>query len=144
MRKQSLEKEISKYVLDTSAFFAFFDDEDGADIIQNLLEMSKNEIVKIFASFASYMEVFYVTYHDSGEETARYRIELMNKLSVDMINSNKELCLIAGHLKSNYKLSFADAWIAATALMFDAILVHKDPEFICLKDDIKMLELPYK
>ena len=52
--------------------------------------------------------------------------------------------MLAGQVKANYKLSFADARVAATALEFDAILVHKDPEFLELKNRIKMLELPYK
>lgn len=66
MRKQNLEKD--RYVFDSSAFFAFFDNEDGADIIQDLLELSKKENIEIFASFA-----------------------------------------MAGDLKANFKLSFADA-----------------------------------
>ena len=28
--------------------------------------------------------------------------------------------------------------------VLDTILVHKDPEFLVLKDQIRMLELPYK
>ena len=37
MRKQSLEKD--KYVFDSSAFLTLFDNEDGADSVQNLLEL---------------------------------------------------------------------------------------------------------
>ena len=47
-------------------------------------------------------------------------------------------------LKSTYRLSFADTWIAATAIFYDAILVHKDPEFEQLKGKLEMLKLPYK
>ena len=58
--------------------------------------------------------------------------------------SSKELSLIAGRLKAAYRLSFADAWIAATAMFYDAILVHKDPDFEQLEDKLKALKLPYK
>jgi len=47
-------------------------------------------------------------------------------------------------LKAAYRLSFADAWIAATAMFYDAILVHKDPDFEQLEDKLKALKLPYK
>jgi len=47
-------------------------------------------------------------------------------------------------LKAAYRLSFADAWIAATAIFYDATLVHKDPEFEQLEDKLKALKLPYK
>ena len=40
--------------------------------------------------------------------------------------------------------SFADTWIAATAIFYDAILVHKDPEFEQLESKLEMLKLPYK
>lgn len=143
MKKLNSEEE-SKYVLDTSAFLAYFGDEDGADAIQNLFEKSEDGEIKIFASFVSYMEVFYVTYHDEGEESAKSRIDLMNRLAINRIDSNPKLGLLAGRFKANYKLSFADAWVAATAFELDAILVHKDPEFLELKDQIRMLELPYK
>ena len=41
-------------------------------------------------------------------------------------------------------MSFADSFIAATALHLDAILVHKDPEFDALKSILQMESLPYK
>jgi predicted nucleic acid-binding protein len=136
-------EEKARYALDTSAFFTYFEEEDGADKVQSLFEMSKSGKVEIFASFVSYVEVFYITCQNEGEESAKCRIELMNELPMSRIDSNEELGLLAGRIKANYKLSFADAWVAATAIILDAILVHKDPEFRNLKDKIKMLELPY-
>ena len=49
-----------------------------------------------------------------------------------------------GKLKATHRISFADAWVAATAMMLGAILVHKDPEFEELEDEVEMLRLPYK
>ena len=72
------------------------------------------------------------------------RIKLMNVLAMIRVESSQELGLIAGKLKANYRLSFADTWIAATAIFYDAILVHKDPGFEQLKGKLEMLKLPYK
>jgi len=47
-------------------------------------------------------------------------------------------------LKARYRMSFADAFIAATAIHLDAILVHKDPEFEALKAILRTESLPYK
>jgi predicted nucleic acid-binding protein len=142
LRKQNGKE--SRYILDSSALIAFFDNEDGAGIIQNLLEEALRKEAMIFCSFASYMEVFYITYQKGGKGKARDLIDLMDKLQLERIDSSKEFSLTAGELKASYKISFADSWIAATALMLDAILVHKDPEFDVLEDDIRMLKLPYK
>ena len=68
----------------------------------------------------------------------------MSKLDIERVESSKELGLIAGRLKANNRISFADSWIAATAKSYDATLVHKDPEFDQLKEEIKLLHLPYK
>jgi predicted nucleic acid-binding protein len=40
-------------------------------------------------------------------------------------------------------MSLGDAWIAATALQCDAVLVHKDPEFEGLPGLVEE-RLPYK
>ena len=130
--------------MDSSAFFALFEDEEGAETVQNLLEKAKKRDIMIFVSFVSYTEVFYVTYQEKGEEQAQRQVDLMGRLSVTRVDSSQELGLVAGRLKATHRISFADAWIAATAIMLGAILVHKDPEFNELEDKIEMLKLPYK
>jgi len=49
------------YVFDTSAWLALIEDEPGAEIVQNLLERTVSDHVKILVSFMSFMEVFYIT-----------------------------------------------------------------------------------
>ncbi len=136
--------ESNAYVLDTSAFFTFIEDEDGADMIQSLLEQAKRGEVKLFTSFVSFTEVFYITLQEEGEEETDTRIELMKQLPIERVESSEELGLTAGRLKAEYRISFADAWIAATAKLYHAVLVHKDPEFEQVQDKVSLLRLPYK
>jgi predicted nucleic acid-binding protein len=136
--------ESENYVLDSTAFLALFEDEPGAETVQKLLESAKKGEIVIFTSFVSFTEVFYITLREKKEEEAKKRIKLMNVLAMMRVESSQELGLIAGRLKSTYRLSFADTWIAATAIFYDAILVHKDPEFEQLKGKLEMLKLPYK
>lgn len=142
MRKQSLKKD--RYVFDSSAFLTLFEKEEGMETIRDLLFKSLKGQVEIFASFVSYTEIYYTTYQREGELLALQRFNMITKLKITRVDSSVELSLLAGKLKAIHKLSFADAWIAATAFELDAILVHKDPEFLELKDQIRMLELPYK
>ena len=142
MNKENGENE--NYVLDSTAFLALFEDEPGAETVQKLLESAKKGEIVIFTSFVSFTEVFYITLREKKEEEAKERIKLMNVLAMMRVESSQELGLIAGRLKSTYRLSFADTWIAATAIFYDAILVHKDPEFEQLKGKLEMLKLPYK
>lgn len=56
MKKQNGKED--KYILDSSAFFALFEYEDGAETVQNLLEEAQKGDIIIFSSFVSYTEVF--------------------------------------------------------------------------------------
>ena len=132
------------YVLDSTAFLTMFEDEAGADTVQDLLDRANKSEILVFVSFVTFTEIFYITLREKGEEEAQKRIKLMDALATTRIESSKELSLIAGRLKAAYRLSFADAWIAATAMFYDAILVHKDPDFEQLEDKLKALKLPYK
>ena len=51
---------------------------------------------------------------------------------------------IIGEIKASKSMSFADCCIAGLAQIHKAIIVHKDPEFEQLKDEIKQHRLPYK
>jgi len=106
-----------------------FEDEAGADTVQDLLDRANKSEILVFVSFVTFTEIFYITLREKGEEEAQKRIKLMDALATTRIESSKELSLIAGRLKAAYRLSFADAWIAATAMFYDDILVHKDPDF---------------
>ena len=132
------------YVLDSSAFLTLFEDEKGAEIVQELLDQAKKEKVVVFVCFATFAEVFYITFREQGQEEARKRVKLMSILAITRVESSEKLGLIAGRLKATNKLSFADSWIAATAVLYNSTLAHKDPEFEQLEDEIKVLKLPYK
>ena len=132
------------YVLDSTAFLTMFEDEAGADTVQDLLDRANKSEILVFVSFVTFTEIFYITLREKGEEEAQKRTKLMDALATTRIESSEELSLIAGRLKAAYRLSFADAWIAATAIFYDATLIHKDPEFEQLEDKLKALKLPYK
>ena len=132
--------EKDKYVLDTSAIFAFLEDEDGADTVQDLLEKAKDNTVTIFIAFISFAEVYYITIQEKGALEAQRRNALISKLTIQRVESTEELSLIAGELKAKYRISLADAWIAAVAKYKGAVLVHKDPEFGQVESEIQVLK----
>jgi uncharacterized protein len=132
------------YVLDTSAVMAFIEEEDGADIVEELIEQAKFENVTIILSFMTFMEVYYISLDEHGEKEARERLRLMKSLPFLRVDSTETMGIIASKIKSDCHLSVADAWIAALAKQRNAILVHKDPEFEQIESEIQVLKLPYK
>jgi predicted nucleic acid-binding protein len=132
------------YVLDTSAWLTFIEDELGADLVQDILESASAGSVEILVSFMTFMEVFYLTLQERDIKEAQTRLRLMASLPITRVESTVSLSTAAGRLKALHNISVADAWIAALAQEKSATLVHKDPEFEQIENVLQMLKLPYK
>ncbi len=131
------------YLLDTSAIFAFTDNEAGADLVEELLEKGKRGQITLHISAMTAMEVYYVSSMERGEEDANQLLLLVRALPVKELPLVDAAIVPAARFKARYKISVADAWIAATAVVHNLTLVHKDPEFEPL-DGVSLLPLPYK
>jgi len=131
-------------VLDASAVISFLCDEDGADRVESYLLKAKKGSLTVYLSFATIAEVFSSAIKKESQERAELYVASIKSWQVKWVHSSEELCLSAGALKARHKIIFADAFIAATALHLDAVLVHKDPEFDPLKSILPMESLPYK
>lgn len=132
------------FLLDTSAFITLTDKESGFEGVQGLLKAARRGEVVLHASFVTLTEVRYILTHDRGEEKAGRISDAIRKFPVACHHSDDGLCVEAAKLKAAHKVSFADAFVAATAQRLNATLVHKDPEFDALKGVIKLRSLPPK
>lgn len=131
-------------VFDTSAFLTLTGEEPGADTVQKFITDAMAGEIDLHASFVSLTEIEYITRQKEGEVVARQRLADIKALPVQWHHSDDTLCAAAAELKAAHKVSFADAFVAATAQRLDATLVHKDPEFDALKGVIKLQPLPPK
>jgi ribonuclease VapC len=122
------------FVLDTSALLALRGDEPGADRVEALLSQGKKNQCRLLASFMTRAELLYIVWRKEGEEDARHALRLMDSFNVEWISCEPNILEIAARIKAHGRLSLADSWIGATAIAYDATLVHKDPEFEPLKE----------
>lgn len=132
---------MNKYVLDTSAMFAYIEDESGADIVEELFVKAMNKKVEIFVSVTSVIELYYITIMEQKTEIARERLELLKALPLEIIDVTLADIETIGYFKAKYKISFADSCIAGLAKSKNAELVHKDPEYNVVP--IKQKKLPF-
>ena len=80
-----------------------------------------------------------------NEAGADRRYALMKRLPSEILwQIDEPILLTASRLKAGHRLSLADSLIAAFAQREDATLVHKDPEFEVLAEQVKLEALPYK
>lgn len=133
---------MKRYLLDTSALLALWDEEEGADTVSDILQQCENGQAKCFACFMSQMEILYRVWKDENEQAGRLAYEQCKSLPIEWIHESTELLEKAAQLKATCRVSLADAWIAASALLQGATLVHKDPEFETVQ--CQQLALPYK
>ena len=130
------------YVFDTSALLTLRDNESGAEQVADLLYQAEQKKIRAVICFMSLMEVLYRVWKDEGAQEARLAYEQVQSLPLTIIHESSSLLEKAAAIKAGERLSLADAWIAATAVLENAILVYKDPEFDQLQ--CRQMILPYK
>ncbi|RJQ26569.1 MAG: type II toxin-antitoxin system VapC family toxin [Peptococcaceae bacterium] len=129
-----------RFVLDSSAIIALMEDEDGADRVAEVLTQ-RNSILP----YMVLLEVYYISLRESSQADADRRYVLMKQLPVKILwNTDEAILLTAGRFKAFHRISIADAVIAAYAKLYNAVLLHKDPEYEALADEIKLENLPFK
>lgn len=134
---------VKNYVLDTSALLTYLQSEEGSKIIEEILMTAKRSN-HVYISFITLMELYYIIWQEEGEHKAKEILVLLKSLPIQIVESNHRITLIAGRIKANHKLSVADAFIVATAIEKEAMLVHKDPELENVSRYAEILTLPYK
>jgi ribonuclease VapC len=122
------------FLLDTSAFLALRGNETGADEVERLLRQAENGALFLLASFMTRMELLYLIGREEGQEAARQALRLIDTFSLEWVSCEPEILEAAAQLKAKGGLSVADSWIGATAIIRNAILIHKDPEFSKLQE----------
>lgn len=131
------------FVLDTSALLALRSDESGADEVGDLLLRAKRNQCRLFISFMTRMELLYCVWREEGEEAGREALRLVDSFTVEWVSCEPEILEMASRLKAQGGLSVADCWIGATAMVREAILIHKDPEFTKFKEIPQRFLAPY-
>ena len=129
---------MKKYVLDTSALFSLIEDEAGRDRVASILQ--KEEFI---LPFITLLEMHYITQHEQGLPEADRRYAVLKQSNV-LWSFDEPTLLTAARLKAENHISLADSMIAAVAIQKQAVLVHKDPEYECLENQLEMEALPYK
>jgi predicted nucleic acid-binding protein len=131
------------YVLDTSAVTAFLKGEPGEDVVDNLLGRARDRAdPQVILPFLVPMEIEYTPRRAFPGNQVNDWLDLMEDWPVEVRESDYAWRRTAAQVKLSFSLSLADAWIASLALLNDAELVHKDPEFDAVTS-LKHLRLPY-
>jgi ribonuclease VapC len=117
-----------KYLLDTRALIAFFNNEEGAEIVEKILSDIDENKVEGFVSAITLTEIYYLYSRRSGESFAKKRIEQIKLSNLKMVVIDDEIAIKAGEYKIK-AIPIADALIAASAYFIGAKVVTDDERF---------------
>ena len=132
-----------RYVLDTSALLAAWQNEAGSSDVRNLFFQAGAGHCDLYISFMSFFEAYYVIKARIGEARALEIYHWLHRLPAERVNLQEDILIAAGDVKSKYRVSAIDAWIIATGLVRAATVLHKDGEFDGITDlPIRFLKIP--
>ena len=117
-----------KYLLDTKALIAFFNNEDGADKIEQILKEIDENNAEGFVSAITLTELYYLYSRRSGERSAKERIEQLKHSNLKVVAITEDIAVKAGEYKVK-AIPIADALIAASAQSVGAPAVTDDEHF---------------
>lgn len=122
-------------VFDSYALIAHFRDEQGADLISNLLSEMVLEEKTGFISVINIGEVYYMLYKKAGLKNAEKALEVIKTFPIEVVPADYNFTYAAAQLKSRFKISYADAFAAALTIQKKGTLITGDPEFKSLSKE---------
>jgi len=134
------EVESFDFILDAWAVLAHLENGPGAERIREVLKSAANDECTLGMSLINLGEVAYITERERGITWVHDVLATLRALPVTMVPADESVVLTAAHIKANHRLSYADAFAAATARLWKGVLLTGDPEFEVLAGDEIVVE----
>src|SRR2546421_5239820 len=125
-------------VLDSFALIAYFRDEPGAEVVENLLVNASRKDSSLQMTDVNYAEVKYSIVKKDGAEAWAEAAKILQGLPIDFHSTSRAMADTAADFKARFRMSLADAFAAALAQERKAELVTGDLEFRPLEREIKI------
>jgi ribonuclease VapC len=116
-------------IYDSFALLKLFQKEQGHLKIARLLEDDRKSENLPLLQIINFGEAIYITKKDFGEHAKLRVIRSVLQMGFRIISAGDDLVYQAAELKGSYVISYADAFLLATALLENAVIVTGDPEF---------------
>ena len=125
-------------VLDSHALVAYFRDEPGAELVENLLVVAGRKDSPLHMTDVNYAEVKYSIVKKDGVKAWAEAAKILQGLPIDFHSTTRAMANTAADFKARFKLSLADAFAAALAREKKTELVTGYPEFKALEKEIQI------
>ena len=117
------------FIFDSHALLKFFQKEKGYEKVVNLLEEIKKAGVTKYINAVNLGEIIYSTKREFGDQKKLEVLANIERLNFNILTVSNSLIFQAAEYKAQYRISYADCFILASAIEHKAIIVTGDPEF---------------
>ena len=115
------------YILDACALNAYLNDENGAEVVENIFHQTLNGQTSVLMNIVNLLEVYYGVLREVGLYKADEVLKECYSLPIGIINSiSNDVFREAGRMKSFYRVSLADSIVLGAALTTTAFLLTAD------------------
>ena len=126
------------FILDSYALIAYFEDETGAEKVEEVLKQAENGRADLLMSIINWGEVYYSIYRSKGEERAEESLLLIEQLPIKVLDADRSLIYHAARLKATRPIALGDCIAAALAINLNYSVLTGDKEFKKLGDQVKI------
>ena len=124
----------NRFVFDSFALIGYLENEPFAESIQDILRSARQKQCRLFLHAVQLGEVYYITRREKGPQNADLAYSRIRRFPLTLIETIDETLLLkAASLKADHPISYADGFAAAVAIIHDAALLTRDPEFKTLE-----------
>jgi ribonuclease VapC len=119
----------SPYLFDSHALLAFFQNEEGAEIVAEILQRAVKEGLERLICVINLGEIIYVTKRRFGDSKKLEVLARVHQLGLKVLPVPEDLVFKAAEIKAQYPISYADCFALACAMEHSARVVTGDPDF---------------
>lgn len=130
------------FVLDSFAVLALLGREPGSEEVAKLLRRAQRKEARVLMTWVNAGEVAHIVERRFGVERLHAALAVMEATELEIMPVERELALMAAHIKARHAIAYADAFAAALAQHVTATLVTGDPEFRLLEGVLNIQWLP--
>lgn len=117
------------HIYDSFAILKLFQKEARYERVARLLREDLGRRDRPLLQIINFGEIIYRTKKDFGEAAKIRAIQNVMRLGFRIVSASDALVYAAAEIKGSYAISYADAFLLATALRDKATIVTGDPEF---------------
>ena len=114
------------FVLDACALIALTNQEEGADIVAEILRQANYGSTRLYMNRVNLYEVYYGFYREYGKDYALNVVRNVEDSPVLITEFDRDIFLEAGRLKATYKLSLADSIVVAQTIILKGSILTSD------------------